>query len=214
MVVITTCNRPYLLLGLLEQIAAQYSGVVMVVDDGTEQTFEFGDYPFHLVYHRFEERHGKSRYYEVISYIFNYLKNKDFDYLWQLPDDVSICERFFARSTELWHTIKDDSKLCLSTGHTDSRHERSCWTEFQPQRIDEEIWHTQWQDLCYISTKRMLEILKYDCEKPDSDRWKHDKGLGSGVGAILSRRLIKHGNLYHVDKSLVDFIPVKSVMHV
>lgn len=215
MVVITTCNREGMLLNLLDQIHAQYDGVVMVVDDGTRGGITFDkEYNFRLSYHRFDIQHGKARYYEVISYIFNYLKHIDFDYLWQLPDDISITDDFFKRSVELWESIQDEGKICLSTGHTHGRHTMPCWTEFNPIRINEDIWQTQWQDLCYIATKKMLSILKFDCEKPDSDRWKWDGGLGSGVGAILSRRLVKYGNMYHVDKSLVDFIAVPSQMHV
>ena len=212
MVLVTTYNREYLLKNLLRDIEeTNYEGEVVIVDDGTKEPIQFQDYPFNICYVRFEVNHGKSKYYEVVSFAFNLLKHKPFEYCWQLPDDVSIKPDYFTKSLEKWNTIQDEKKICLSTGHTNNRHLEPCWTNYKPIQMGE-IVKTQWNDLCYIAPRTFFLALNWDIEKPDANRFLN---FGSGVGANISRRLNNLGfNMYHTMESLVEFKDVKTVMHV
>lgn len=219
MIIITTYNRPELLNNLLECISnAQLKNgteqEVIIIDDGSQTPVYIpeSEFPFKITLIRFDFNHGKKRYYEVISFAFQLLRQKDFDYCWQLPDDVLIGEDYFTRSKELWESIDDEKKICLSTGHTNGRHLQPCWTQFRPQVIGNVV-KTQWNDLCYLAPRRFFETLEWDIEKVNDARWQDNKTLGSGVGAGISRKLQRLGfNMYHAYESLVEFVNCPTVM--
>lgn len=215
MILITTYNREDHLCNLLFDIEIQgFTDEVLIIDDGTKHPIDFRQYRFPIQYLRFEENHGKKRYFEVISYAFKSLKNKQFDYLWQLPDDVRLKEDFFERSLKAWEHIQSKNKICLSTGYTNDRILHPCWTEFTPKKLSPEIMWTQFNDLCYLAPRKFFEVLEWDIEKPDEQKWRDNGNFGSGVGANISRRLAQKGfNMFHTVESLVEFVDCKTVMH-
>lgn len=212
MILITTYNRPRLLLRLLSQIDRQREDTVLVVDDGTPQEIEFEQYErIKVLYYRRDYNKGKKKYYQTVTEGFQQLRQIRFDDFWMLPDDVMISDNFFERSLELWDRIADPQKICLSTGHTFGRHLRGCWTNQKPVVMDDVVF-TQWNDLCFYSKRQLLEEIFFETSVTH-DRWAGNEELGSGVGADISRRLFKKGfNMYHVMESLVTFDNVPSQM--
>ena len=69
MILITTYNRPRLLLRLLSQIDRQREDTVLVVDDGTPQEIEFEQYErIKVLYYRRDYNKGKKKYYPFLAY--------------------------------------------------------------------------------------------------------------------------------------------------
>lgn len=203
-VCICTFNRKPLVENLAHQIQQVFTGKILVFNDGGEVPELQG---CELINHK--QNHGKRRYYQLVTSIFEMLKRNKVDRFWFLPDDVEIHPNLFTESLRLWESIKDERKICLSVGSTHNRHYNPCWTEFQPIKMGEVVL-TNWNDLCFMAERTFLEELNYQIERPLSS---YDY-RSSGVGRHISRTLYnKKFNLYHTDKSLVDFIPVETKMH-
>lgn len=207
MVVITTYNRPALLEDLCFEIYSQTKMPILVFDDaGLEYDLEL---PQTCEYFRFEYHHGKKRYYQMISYIFQELKKREFQQVFFLPDDVMIKPDFFYKSIMLWESILDERKICLSTGHTHNRHLEPCWNKFKP-KVKGDVVLSGWNDLCFMAERDFFEALKWDIKTPPAN-WGWSS---SGVGRDISKRLFNLGlNMYHSNESLVEFLNVKTVMH-
>lgn len=202
--VITTCNRKQQVENLVASIQEVFTGKIIVFDDGSEQ---IPDISCQLI--RYHKRHGKRRYYQLVTDIFQLLKRNKVERFWMLPDDVTISPYLFEYSRLLWDAIKDERKICLSVAHSHNRHLHPCWTQFQPISFGEVVL-TNWNDLAFMAERNFLEQLNYEIEKPYDD---YDF-RSSGVGRYISRTL--HGkawNQYHVNKSLLNFIPIETQMH-
>lgn len=202
--IITTYNRPNQVQSLTERISKIFDGDILVFDDGSDIipqiTGTLIRYPYN---------HGKLKYWQLVTEIFEYLKEKDFKYFWMLPDDIEISENIFSESIRIWEGIKDERKICLSVGHNHNRHLEPCWTYFKPIKMGEVVL-TNWNDLCFMAEKNFLSALDYRIERPFPE---YDF-RSSGVGRHISRKLYSlNYNLYHVDKSLVEFPANETVMH-
>lgn len=202
--IITTYNRVPQVESLVKSIQEVFTGKIFVYNDGGEKPNLSG---CHLL--TAYENHGKKNYYRLITDIFQMLRGEKFERFWMLPDDVTISPDLFTESIRLWDAIKDERKICLSVGHTHGRHKEQCWTYFDPINMGE-VYLTNWNDLCFMAERLFLEELNYEIEKPLNG---YDY-RSSGVGRYISRTLHnKKWNMYHVDKSLVEFIPMETQMH-
>lgn len=202
--IFTTYNRQQQIEQLTRKVSDIFDGEILVYDDGS-------DYAPNIVgtLHRYKYNHGKRQYWQLFTDIFQGLRGKHIDKFWILPDDVTIQDDFFTESIRLWDSIIDDRKICLSTGHNHNRHYRECWTYFTPVKMGEVV-RTQWNDLCFMAERSFLEALNYHIEQPLPE---YDY-RSSGVGRYISRKLHKDlWNLYHVDKSLVEFPANETRMH-
>lgn len=203
-IVITSCNRNEHCWNLVRDIFEQgFHGEVIIFDDGSDVPIVNNLCKIF----RYEKPHGKRLYYQLVSDVFSYLCKQDFKYFWMLPDDVRLKPHFFETSIGIWNSIQDEKKICLSVGHDGQRHYKPCWTRFQPLQLGE-IVLSQWNDLCFMAEKSFLEVIP-EIEKPKPGY----NYASSGVGRYISRTCFMKYNLYHTDKSLVDFIPVKTQMH-
>lgn len=211
MIIITSVNREFYLKELLYDISQQKPDEkVIVLDDGSDIPYDLSGINLDIEYIRFDYRHGKERYWELVAFGFQYLKEKDFKYLFMLPDDVRLHDNFFTESLRIWNGIKSDRKVCLSLGHEHNRHHFPCWTKFKPVQYNEDTYKTMWMDMLFMAERKMFDILKWDIEK---FLWNWE-GAGSGVGAYISRKLYREGwELFHINKSLVYFQDVPSEMH-
>lgn len=182
---------------------------VIVIDDGSNIPYDLSDFNLNIEYIRFDYNHGRERYFELVSFAFQYLKSKDFKYCWMLPDDVRLNDNFFTESLRLWSGIESERKICLSLGHEHGRHLRPNWTKAKPQIMGEVVL-SNWCDLLFLAERKFFEVLRWDIEK---FAWNFD-GTGSGVGAWISRKLYREKwEQFHSMKSLVFFQNVPSEMH-
>lgn len=202
--IITSCNRKPQVESLVQSIQEVFAGKVIVFDDGSDEIPEVNCEVVH-----YKTRHGKRGYYKLITDVLQFLKRNNFERFWLIPDDVTISPDLFTTSKLLWEAIKDERKICLSVGHTHNRHLQPCWTYYKPVPMGEVVL-TNWNDLAFMAERRFLEELNYEIEKPYSD---YDY-RSSGVGRYISRTLFNRAwNMYHVSKSLLDFVPITSQMH-
>ena len=202
--IITSCNRKPQVEALVQSIQQVFTGKIIVFDDGSEQVPEVDCEVIH-----YKTRHGKRGYYKLITDVFQFLKRNNFERFWLIPDDVTISQDLFTTSALLWSAIKDERKICLSVAHSHDRHLQPCWTYFKPIVLGEVVL-TNWNDLFFMAERQFLEELNYEIEKPYSD---YDY-RSSGVGRYISRTLHnKSWNMYHVNKSLANFIDIETQMH-
>lgn len=204
-VCITTFNRKEEVENLVRQVQEVFTGKIIVFDDGSKERPELSG--CELI--RYSHNHGKTRYYQLFTDIFQLLKRNTFERVWFLPDDVEIHPDLFTETLRLWNAIKDERKICISFGHTHNRHYDECWTRFKPIKMGEVVL-TNWNDLCFMAERNFFELLNFEIERPLIG---YDF-RSSGVGRHISRTLFNRGyNLYHTDKSYCDFLAVETKMH-
>ena len=210
-IVITTYNREDFLHRLLNNIEANKSNyriLIIVFDDASENQYDISQH--NIEYVRYSINHGKWHYWKLITDTMQICKYVNSKYFIYLPDDVTIDDNFFEKSIDLYESIKDENKICLNLLMVKQQIGKTNWTNFNPIVYNENIYQTQWCDLCFISEKKMLGELDYKITPIPQSRWYSKKyranrgNLSSGVGEDISKRLheLKH-KMYHVKKSLV-----------
>jgi glycosyltransferase involved in cell wall biosynthesis len=202
-VIIPTFNRPQMLTELLDNIEREkknYKVLVVVFDDNSSQKADLTNYNIKKIV--MSPNMGKRKYYVLINATFSYIRNVNSKYFIYLPDDVKLIDNFFDETKRIYESIGDPRKICLNI-LTDCRVNRTNWTNFNS--IDYgEYYHTQWNDLCFISERKFFDVLNYSIEKIPENRWSSNPNLSSGVGQQISVRLNKKGhNMYHTKTSMV-----------
>lgn len=202
-IIITTFNRPQMLVELLENIEKEkkdYKILVVVCDDSSEQKVDLTKYNVNKI--TMSHNMGKKKYYVVINATFSYIKNINSKYYIYLPDDIKLVDNFFDETKRIYELIDDPRKVCLNI-LTDDRVSKTNWTNFRT--IDRGLfYHTQWNDLCFIAEKKFFDVLNYRIEPIDQNRWKQNPNLSSGVGQQISIKLNNNGyNMYHTKTSMV-----------
>ena len=188
---ITTYNRHQSCQRLVNALQGLGSDVV-VFNDGSDYTIK-GCRQSRYTYHR-----GKAGYWKTVKSLFNIRGHHK--YFIMLPDDFLPAEGMVEEALRLWRDIKakDSRAICLNL-YAD-RQGVACWTRFKPQDKGE-YWLTQWVDMCFLAEDEFFTHVKnIGGLVPRIAR----QGVGSGVGAYISRGLMKMGlNMYQVKKSLV-----------
>ena len=161
---------------------------------------------------------GKRYYWKTINMLWDVVKNQNFDYYIQLPDDIKLTPKFIEKAINNWENIQDSKKVCLNLLLDDERLGRTNWTGFWPVIKDyngNRYLKTQWVDMFFICEKKFFEQLKWKLNPISLLRWNANPTLSSGVGQQISIRLNQHQwNLYQVTNSLAEHIgSVSSVMN-
>jgi hypothetical protein len=223
--IITTYNRPEMLLALLMQISEQghdHDIRILIVDDHSSTDYSEAidflkeKYPIQGTFFTMEEHHGKTDYWKLENFAFSIMRKRNFDYLMQLPDDIGLTEGFFDKAIAAWENLPDRSRACLNLLNDYGRYGKSFWTAVKTEEFDFRGYgylRTGWIDLCYISQRHFLELLDYSVHPVDHS-WSGREGMSSGVGRQLSQRLVARGaSIYQVKRSLVIHGEHLSVMH-
>ena len=167
-------------------------------------------------YFETEINYGKKDYWQLINFAYQQLETSEFDYLIQLPDDVQVVDNFFDLAITSFYGITDKKKACLNILNDYSRNGKSFWTNTYLSNVSYkgiDMLVTGWVDMCYIATKKYLDLLNYRIE-PVDHKWSGNKVLSSGVGRQISKRLVADGHhIYQLKKSLVIHDDHPSVMH-
>jgi glycosyltransferase involved in cell wall biosynthesis len=202
-VIISTYNRPQMLTDLLSNIDSERSNnkiLVVVFDDCSDQKADLSNFNVKRI--GMIPNMGKKKYYKLFNATFKYIKNIKSKYFIYLPDDVKLTDNFFSEIKRIYESITDLQKICLSI-LTDDRVTRRNWTNFKTNDFGE-YYQTQWNDLCFISERRFFDVLGYQIEPIDEERWINNPNLSSGVGQQISIRLNERGyKMYHTKKSMV-----------
>ena len=204
-IIITTYNRPEMLIYLLDDIEFNSLGkkvLVTVFDDGSDTDYDYLD-KYDIKYVKYMKNNGKMNYWKLVSDTFKYCCKIKSKYYIYLPDDVRLKNNFFEESVRIFEKIEDENKICLNLLMDESRRGNSNWTGFTPIEYDE-YYKTQWNDLCFISKFDFFKKLNFEILPIDKKRWLKNSELGSGVGQQMSIRLMSlNQNMYHVVNSLV-----------
>lgn len=204
---IPTYNRPRSLAEIVQKI--HKLGDVYILDD--HGTF---DLTFLLKYNvklfRNPKRNGKEGFYLTVNSLFNEIIEKEYDYFFFIPDDLIPINDFHLKAIETWNLIKDDRKVCINLFLEKSRFMKSCWTDFIP-RDKGFVILSNWVDMCFMSTSKLLYHLNYQIPEPDIN-WKITPSMSSGVGRYISKFLVfrKGLRIYQVKSSLFISAPESS----
>lgn len=224
-ILITTYNRPKMLVDLLKNLKQQtneHELSLLIVNDCSTLNYKpvlkylktawFNRYDYFIT----EKNYGKRDYWQLINFAYHQLQSEQFDFIVQLPDDVLVVDDFFDKAIHAFKIIPDANKSCLNILNDYSRNGKSFWTNSKVVHHNFNgigILNTGWVDMCYISTKNYLELLNFKIN-PVNYKWSDNKKLSSGVGRQISMRLVSSGNsIYQVNKSLVIHDDHPSVMH-
>lgn len=204
---INSYNRSEMLETLIGQINEndKYRMLINVFDDCSDNKERFAEIVNrfdNVVLYRFSENHGKGKYWKIYDTIFKICKDINSKYFIFLPDDVKLKNNFFKRTTDLFESINDDDKICMSLLIDELRKWKPCWTNFTPVQVGS-VYKTQWNDLCFISEKLLMEKLDFRVDEIPQIRFKK-RNISSGVGQQISQKLHNIGlSMYHSKYSLV-----------
>lgn len=166
-------------------------------------------------YIRYEANHGKKGYYKMLQKGYASIRETEFNYFIQLPDDYEVPSGFYSKAIAAWEGIKDADKVTLALDCHPVRMKTPNWTGVASKLVtfcNRDYYLSQWMDLCYITDRH--KFAKIEIPDIDKKRWEKNELLGSGVGRGVSLALLKKGlNMYHVDKSIVVTKMNESVMN-
>ncbi len=220
-IAITSYNRPAELRELLERLCELRRGydiTCLVYDDCSELDYadpSRSEGGFEVRYRRMPRRFGKTRYWQLINRIFDDVRNLDFDYFMQLPDDVVPLDDFFDTAVQTWDAIDDPQKICLNLYLDKSRIGRANWTKTLPtieKFGDTNVFRTGWADMIFMADRRFLMALNYRIEAIDAKRWMRNPALSSGVGAQIAKRL-RGFSTFQVRNRILESRDIPSQMH-
>ncbi len=154
------------------------------------------------------EHRGRDEHWRLIADEMADLRDAPADWYVFLPDDVRLCEGFFARAIAAWETL--DEPVAMNLTHHEGR-SGSCWTRVKPRPAGAGV-EVGWVDGMYLARRELLERLAYTVERPPAGFLR--RNAGSGVGMMVSRKLVESGaRLYRVEESLTTLQAVPSLMH-
>lgn len=219
-IVLPSFNRNQILKHFLYKVneeAKEFDVSVDIFDDGSkEPVVENADqYPnlVSLGIHRYNN-HGKQKYWQLVTHIFQYLKYCNSDIYMYLADDLGLVDGFFQKAINYWNAINDPNKVSLTLGVD---HREKCWTNFKRVKYTfgaYEVYQTQWLDMMMLFNRKLLEALDYQIYPISPRRWKKDPKVSSGVGRQISLRLHEAGySLYQVTESLISHGQHPSMMN-
>ena len=201
---ITTYQRPEELSNLIKQLK-KYKIDIRVWDDDPK-----GKKIKEVIYNKFAINHGKKLLWLKFREIFEQLKKTNYDYYIFLPDDVVLSDDFINKAVEIYKSIQDEKKVCMSL-LVDNRIKKANWTGVLPQDKGNVIL-TQWNDLCFICEKKFIKEIQI--KEVDPNRWNKNKRLGSGLGGQISWFFYnKDCNLYNIKEQIVKHLDVESKMN-
>jgi hypothetical protein len=169
--------------------------------------------PFNIIqrrgwqFRKTEHYHGKREMWRWVNQVYQELNDVPQESMLAFfPQDIRLCQHFFAHAQAVWESINDPRKLTLTVLVDAQREKMPCWTGVPPQRRGR-VYRTQWVDNAFVAELSYLQALRFRIPPVPASRWKRNPNLSSGVGRMISVQLHRAGfGLYRVENSLVDFI--------
>jgi hypothetical protein len=211
-IVITTFDRPNLLLNLIKEFKKQSRDIPHVLsfviyndgssEDYTEVRKELDD--TNHIYLMGKKNKGKKGYWKTINATLKAIKRNysDWNYAIYVGDNFVIVNDFFIHLFGAWFRIQDQKKGALNI--------------VRDYRSFSEIWgNDYWIDGKFMIRNECLRKLNFKVYRIPKSRWRKNKLTSSGVWRQISERLVKLGyRLYHIDESLaVRVHPFESKMN-
>lgn len=213
-VAVATCERPGPLLDVLDDLQQQRVDLVVCVFEDCSAGYEHARAACEAIgwsWWRSPERLGKPRHWELVNAELHWMKRLGVDWFVFLPDDVRLQPNALAKAIELWEQLEDPTALSLAHIAAMSG---SSWTRAEPRRHNDEAVEVGWIDGLFICHRELLDKIGHRVRPVRGRRWEKRPDLSSGVGGQLSQRLVDQGaRLYRVERSLIGFADVASVMN-
>ena len=206
-VLITTYNRPELLLDLLKSIKRELSCFrVKIYNDGSTLNYQkVTDYLRDNIddYYYVKMPHGGKRgFWKLHQVMYREMMDEKYEYFVQTLDDMLFVGDFEKKAISQFHECGAE---LLNIIHPEGLIDYMTREGYKSEKINGNIyWGRPWLDLCFITTKRYLERMNYTCPKV-SDQWfNRKKHTSSGVSTAITREYVKRGGtIMIVDRSLL-----------
>jgi len=217
---ITTFNRPTMVLALLKDIAALgKTRRVCVVDDASTEDYAavhafVEEQGWSLIVNA--ENHGRLRFVENINQGLAVCRSWHAPRVWILQDDVRLSQDQFTRALDLWESLPKPKRgsLVLYTPEGAPRPpEKVAWTNAQSVELNERVDEVFHIDTSVLVAGPALESIRYHIPLPDPS-WliepKRSSGYGKGISLALAERKYR---MYRSVEPLVDTVVAVSQMH-
>lgn len=204
---IATCERPHLLIELLDDLIREAGWVdldVAVFEDPS--AIDYSDCREIVAqqgweWHRMSERLGKIRHWELVNAELDACRASDADWYVFLPDDISLVRHAIPRAIDVWDRLDDPATLTL--WRLKDHEGQPNWTGRLPVEGEHafEVFHI---DGIYLCRRETLEDLGYRVPGfPSRPRMLGSSGVGRGMSLHLHG---KGRRMYRVPRSLA--VPV------
>ena len=200
-ILITTYNRPELLLDLLNDCTFIDGVKVKVYDDGSTDDYSrckkliMGmGWTYKKVHH-----HGKYKFYQLHQLMYNEMRGEKYKYFIQLLDDMRLIDGF---QEKVIKQFNDSGADLLNIINMDVLVRVMQERGVKMRTVDGVgYWDYHWLDLCFITTEDYFKQLNYTCPNI-SDAWfNRKKYVSSGVSTALTKAY--KGKISIVDRSLL-----------
>lgn len=202
LIIIYTYNRFYMINNLLyilhNNIIDDLNVKVLIYDDGSEPyPCDINNFNLDVIYHKFDTNHGKLQWYRMISNIYKDLRKYEFDYTISIPDDCCIKIDFIKTCIDKFEIIKNYDQNYVTLTLNNDRDK--CWTNFDKVYIGNDIYLSQWVEMCFIADRKYYQALAYSL-----DDFVKPKVKSSGVPCFITNKLFNLKlNMYLVKNSLI-----------
>lgn len=158
------------------------------------------------------EHYGKERHYKLVGNVYATVRYVPAQAtVFQLPDDIRLCDNFFDRALTLWSSVNVETRLALNLLR-DARADGPCWTPVEPVDVGS-VLRVGWVDGLFVADHKYYALLDYTVAPVSPNRWDHYPTLGSGVYQNVSEALYRQGAFYCVKQSLVVHTATLSKMN-
>lgn len=145
------------------------------------------------------EHHGREAYAALVTELFARLRlthlRRPFDYILILPDDVEPVLGMIETAVDVFEEARAfdrTRRIGVLNLVADQRAGTRQWVDHDPVRVTlpsgRGLWHTEWQDMAFLTVPAVLDYLGWRVEPLPAWRW-HDPQIGSGVGSQIAKRL-------------------------
>ena len=208
LVAITSYNRNYSLMLLVEQLLDEPNVDIVIFDDKSDKPLTIGNKRVTKLTN--PEHRGKAGFWKTYNDIFAYCKEHDYDYYIILPDDVEPCPEFVKECIAAYENA--GRPICISPLLTNRSLAPgiSRWGRKPIERKDG-YYLTHYFDCCTVCRRDFFEALHWllapIAPHPDPHR-------SSGVGRQVTIRLQEQGKrMCHVERTLLTIVPSDSQMN-
>ena len=218
LILIPTYDRPEMLLRLLKQINSyshKYTIAVICVNDGSKKNYKGvenylqSQFKEHH-YSKIKENQTKLGFWKIVNLLFNNAKKIQFDYIFQISDDLTLCIAFFDKAISIYENINNDKKICLNLLSLNEMQLQPAWSGMRKNINAGEVYLSNWVDNAFVATSKFMDILDYYIFETKNT---HNQ-ISSGVGKQVTQRILKQGyRIYMVKDSLLGHGTHDSVMH-
>lgn len=180
-IIISSYNRYDKLINIIENILLsnliENIDIIILDDCSTDERYSNLNEKYNeIILLKNNKNNGKHEYWKSINKLFAVCKEKKYDYVIQIDDDFELCDSFVEKILDVF----DDQKYCCFHYHYNGK-EDGRWGL------------NNWIDGGVLFSKSFLEKINYNINPINSNRWKINKNISSGVWEQISKKINNMG---------------------